>query len=110
MNAAEAYQRRIAALFRLYGEGVTMNHTGHDRTLNAWFAPLGSVPVATYFDDNEALSLVRPVLAMYLDGTWAGDPPNEGESLTRDGRIFLVRRRVIHRLAGVPLLVLVISD
>lgn len=104
------YQKRVQALFARAGEEITMVHGGHPRTLRGICQLISAATVAAYFDDNEALSLVRPVLSVCLDGTLATDPPALGESLTRDGRVFLVQRIIIERLAGVPILTRVILD
>ncbi len=109
-DIATTYQTRTATLIARYGETFTMGHSGSTRTLTGVFALVGSVPAGTYFDEDEQLSLIRPLLSLYLDGTLASDPPILSETLTRDGRDFIVQRTVIHRIAGVAITVQVLLD
>ena len=108
MTQAQRYQARVAAAFARYGEAFTLTHNGADSTLTGVFAPLDATTANVYFDPNEAAELVRPGLIVYLDGTVT--PPAAGDTLTRDGRLYQVRRVDVRRVAGVPLVVVVILD
>ena len=108
MTQAQRYQARVAAAFARYGEAFTLTHNGSAQALTGVFAPLDSTTLNVYFDPNEAAELVRPGLIVYLDGTAA--PPSVGDTLTRDGRLYQARRVDVRRVAGVPLVVVVILD
>ena len=44
-----------------YGESVTLDRGGVDARVRAVFEPANAAVIATYFDDNAAVGLVRPV-------------------------------------------------
>ena len=108
MTQAQRYQQRVAQAFARFGEAFTLTHDGADRTLTGVFAPLDATTANVYFDPNEAAELVRPGLVVYLDGTVP--VPSVGDTLTRDGRLYQARRVDTRRVAGVPLVVIVILD
>ena len=105
-------QAQMAALVAQHGESVTLNRGGVTRSVKALFEPANAAVVATYFDDNTAVGLVRPCVQVFFDATVSGtdDPPQVLDTFTRDGRAFTVQKVQFHRLGDTVLLVTALAD
>ena len=109
LSQAQAYGRRIGALFARAGEGFDLTRAGVTAPRVGLFAPMDNGTAGLYFDANEAVGLVKPALMVYLDGA-DPDPPGGGDIFFRDGRLWTVRKVQVFRLAGTALLVLGLCD
>jgi len=105
-------QSQVAALVAQFGEPVTLDRGGATRTVQALFEPANAAVIGTYFDDNAAVGLIRPCVQALFDGTTGGtnDPPQGGDTFTRDGRTFTVQRVQNHRLGGTVVLITALCD
>ena len=109
MNARNAgYLKRIGALFARHGEAVTLHNPSADHAVLGLFTVADGPLVAQYFDSSEALDLIRPVLAVYLDPTVY--VPVVGDTFSRDGRLFTVRRVGLYKECGTALLLAALCD
>ena len=103
-------QAKFTALVSQYGESVTLNRGGVDRGVRAVFEPANSAVIATYFDDNAAVGLVRPCVQAFFDATMSGTAgtlggPQVNDTFTRDGRPFTVQQVQPHRLGDSVILI-----
>lgn len=109
MNArAAGYSKRIQALFALHGEAMTIHNPGGDHAVLSLVTVADGPLVTEYFDSSESLDLVRPIFAVYLDPT--AYVPSVGDTFTRDGRSFTVRRVGLYKECGAALLLLALCD
>ena len=103
-------QTQMAALVAQYGESVALDRGGVTRAVRGLFAPANGVVVATYFDDNAAVGLVRPCVQAFFDATVSGTagtlgPPQINDTFTRDGRPFTIQKVQMHRLGDTVVLI-----
>jgi hypothetical protein len=104
-----AHGKRISALFARYGEAFTLVRAGINHPCQGLFAALDGATAGTYFDANESVGLLRPALALYLDGALP-DPPLAADVFFRDGRLWTVRKTQLFRQGDTPLLLLALCD
>lgn len=103
-------QGKFTALVSQYGESVTLDRGGVVRDVRTIFEPANSAVIATYFDDNAAVGLVRPCVQAFFDATMSGTAgtlggPQINDTFTRDGRPFVVQKIQNHRLSDSIILI-----
>jgi len=106
---AVTHQKRVTALFALYGETLSVQRSGTGRDVVCVTVPMDGGTTGTYFDANEAVGLIRPALTLYVPGT-EPDPPTVDDVFFRDGRLYTVRKAHVFRQADVPVLMVALCD
>ena len=115
-----AVQAQLTALVSTYGETITLDRGGDNRTVKIFLEPANANVIATYFDDNTAVGLIRPVVQVFFDATMSGTNPGGGtgpqpgnsagppqvlDTFTRDGTAYALQRVQFHRLADTVVLI-----
>lgn len=90
MSILSRIERKIAK----HGEDFLVNGTTSEK---GFFQLLSSGSLRTYFDDTEAMSIIRPTLLLI---TTQDAAISVDDTITRDGRTYTVRKIVIQRFGG----------
>lgn len=92
--------RAAAAVHRL-GEEFTVGGS----TFRGVFRVLDSGTLRTYLNDTEIMGVTNPGLLLI---TAPSSAVSVNDTITRDGRTYTALRSVLHRLAGVPVVRVVV--
>lgn len=95
------YCERIAKKLEKHGEEFTVN----SNTYRGVFRILDSGTMRTYLDDVEIMAVTRPGLLLV---TVPDAVINSNDTVTRDGREYVVFKTSLHRIGGVPVVKLAI--
>ena len=109
LSAAQAYARRVSALFGRFGEPFELIRSGVNHDCRGLFVPMDNSVTSIYFDANESVGLLKPALTLYVDGS-NGDPPLANDVFFRDGRLWTVRKVAFFRYGGTTLVILGLCD
>jgi len=85
---------RINKKIDQYGETFLINDTTPGK---GFFQVMSSGSLGMYFDSYESSVIIRPTLLLV---TTADSPIAVSDTITRDGRDYVVRKLVVQRLGG----------
>jgi hypothetical protein len=89
------FAERIAKKLERYGEQFELN----SQTYRGVFKLLDSGTMRTYLDDGDMMSVVHPALLLV---TLPDVTINVNDTITRDGRVYVVLKTALHRIGDTP--------